>query len=60
MRSGPDLSADRPRVTTKVRLRHGLNRFHVMAGRPGSHEVEGRSETVEVRYDGPDSPGQLH
>ena len=60
VRSGPDLSADRPRVTTKVRLRHGLNRFHVMAGRPGSHEVEGRSETVEVRYDGPDSPGQLH
>ena len=31
-----------------------------MAGRPGSNEIEGRSETVEVRYDGPDSPGQLH
>lgn len=47
-------------VTAPIRLRHGLNRFHVMAGRPGSTEVEGRSETLEIRYDGPDSPGQLH
>src|SRR5512135_1205739 len=48
------------RLTAQVRLRHGLNRFYVMAGRPGSIDVEGRSPVVEVRYDGPDTPAQLH
>ena len=43
-----------------MRLRHGVNRFYVMASRPGSVDVEGRSETVEVRYDGPDRTGRLH
>ncbi|AGA30374.1 WD40 repeat-containing protein [Singulisphaera acidiphila DSM 18658] len=60
--SGADLSPDAKRqvVTTPIKLRHGLNRFHVMAGRPGSTEVEGRSQTIEIRYDGPDTPGQIH
>jgi len=31
-----------------------------MAGRPGSTDVEGRSQIIEIRYDGPDSPGRTH
>ncbi|SIO05814.1 WD40 repeat [Singulisphaera sp. GP187] len=60
--SGADLSPDAKRqvVTAPIKLRHGLNRFHVMAGRPDSTEVEGRSETIEIRFDGPDTPGQIH
>ncbi|WP_406700920.1 caspase family protein [Singulisphaera sp. Ch08] len=60
--SGADLSPDAKRqvVTAPIKLRHGLNRFHVMAGRPESTEVEGRSETIEIRFDGPDTPGQIH
>ena len=60
VKSAPDLPLDQRRITTQVHLRHGLNRFHAMAGWAGSNEIEGRSETVEVRYDGPDSPSQLH
>lgn len=52
--------SERRLVTAPIPLRHGVNRFHVMAGRTGSTEVEGRSETVEIRYDGSDSPPQLH
>jgi WD40 repeat protein len=48
------------RFSAKVPLRHGLNRFYVMAGRPGATDVEGRSAVVEVRFDGPDTPPQLH
>jgi WD40 repeat protein/uncharacterized caspase-like protein len=59
-----DLTADAERgtrrVSAKVPLRHGLNRFYVMAGRAGSIDVEGRSPVVEVRFDGPDTPPQLH
>jgi WD40 repeat protein len=51
---------DRRRFVAKVQLRKGLNRFHVMAGRPGATGVEGRSETVEIRCDAADSPGQRH
>ncbi len=60
--SGDDLNLDAKRklVTAPIKLRHGLNRFHIMAGRPGSTEVEGRSEPIEIRYDGPDTPGQIH
>lgn len=60
--SATDLQIDPNRriVTTPIKLRHGLNRFHVMAGRANDTEVEGRSEPIEIRYDGPDSPGQLH
>ena len=54
------LKPGQKRFTAEVRLRSGVNRFHVMAGRPGSTDVEGRSEVVEIRYDGPDTPGQLH
>ena len=62
VRGGPDFAVQpgQKRLTTLVRLRSGVNRFHVMAGRPGSTDVEGRSEVVEIRYDGPDTPGQLH
>ena len=48
------------RLTAQVRLKHGVNRFYVMASRPGSAEVEGRSQVVEVQYDGPDTTAQLH
>ncbi len=48
------------RFSAKVALRHGLNRFYVMAGRPGATDVEGRSPVVEVRFDGPDTPPRLH
>jgi WD40 repeat protein/uncharacterized caspase-like protein len=43
-----------------VTLRPGLNRFHVMGGRIDPTEVEGRSETLDLR--GPDTagPGRLH
>src|SRR5581483_2876023 len=36
----------------------GLNRFYAMAGRPG--DIDARSPDVEVRYEGSESPGQLH
>ncbi|HEV3167298.1 MAG TPA: WD40 repeat domain-containing protein [Isosphaeraceae bacterium] len=39
-------------------LRRGMNRFYLMASRPGS--IDGRSNEVEIRYDGPDAPAQLH
>jgi hypothetical protein len=48
------------RLSAEINLRRGLNRFYAMAGRPGSSDVEGRSDVVEIRYDGPDSPGQTH
>ncbi len=54
------LKPGQKRLTAAVRLRSGVNRFYVMAGRPGSVDVEGRSEVVEIRYDGPDTQGQLH
>ena len=48
------------RLVSRVHLRKGLNQFYLMAGRTGSSEVEGRSGVVEIRYDGPDEPGQIH
>jgi WD40 repeat protein/uncharacterized caspase-like protein len=48
------------RFTARVPLRKGVNRFYVMASRAGAAGVEGRSDEVEVRYDGPDSPSRLH
>jgi len=47
-------------VTGPLPLKHGLNRFHVMASRPESTDIEGKSELIEIRYDGPETPGQLH
>jgi WD40 repeat protein len=52
--------AGQQRITTRVRLRHGLNRFHVMAGRPDVTDVEGRSSDVEIRCDASDPPGRVH
>ena len=46
--------------TIPVRLRPGLNRFYAMAGRPDPADVEGRSEVVEVRYEGAEPAGRLH
>ena len=62
VQAGADFSPtpDRRRFVAKVMLRKGLNRFHVMAGRPGASGVEGRSETVELRYDGPVPKGERH
>ena len=62
VRGDADLALEpgQKRLTAEVRLRPGPNRFHVMAGRPGSVDVEGRSEVVEIRYDGPDTQAQLH
>ncbi|WP_435022313.1 hypothetical protein TA3x_001575 [Tundrisphaera sp. TA3] len=56
--SGLDFEPGRRRIRATVRLRGGPNRFYLMAGRPGSSD--GRSNEVEVRYDGPDNPGQMH
>ena len=62
IQAGEDLTPDPSgrRFTARVPLRRGLNRFYAMAGRPGGTGVEGRSEVVEVRYVGPDTPGRLH
>ncbi len=49
---------DKGHYVARVRLRHGVNRFYAMAGRPG--DIDARSEDVEVRYDGPDPQGRLH
>jgi hypothetical protein len=57
---GSDLrpTADPRRFTARVRLRGGLNHFHAMASRPGS--IDGSSNTVAIRYDGPEVRGRLH
>jgi WD40 repeat protein/uncharacterized caspase-like protein len=62
VQSDPDFQREpaQQRVTTQVRLRPGLNRFYAMAGRAGRAELEGRSDVVEVRYDGAEPAGRLH
>jgi len=62
VQSDPDFHREpaQQRVTIHVRLRPGLNRFYAMAGRPGRADLEGRSEVVEVRYDGAEPAGRLH
>ena len=50
--------SDPRRFIARVRLRSGVNRFSAMASRPDA--IDGRSRDVEVRYDGPETPGQLH
>jgi WD40 repeat protein len=45
----------------RVALKKGLNRFYAMAARDDARgPVVGRSQDVEVRFDGPASPGKLH
>ena len=60
IRGEPDLSRGPGdvRLTTRVALRSGTNRFYAMASRPGA--IDGRSNVVEVDFDGPDDPGRLH
>lgn len=45
-------------MRAQVTLRKGVNRFYVMASRPGT--IDGRSNEVQIDYDGPDNPGRLH
>ena len=44
--------------TTRVSLRRGANRFYAMASKPGT--VDGRSDELTLRYEGPEPPGRLH
>jgi WD40 repeat protein len=62
IRSDPDFNRgpDQRRVTAEVVLRPGPNRFHALAARGDVRDVEGRSETVEVRSDVTGAPGRLH
>ncbi|MBX6315949.1 MAG: caspase family protein, partial [Isosphaeraceae bacterium] len=55
-----DLEAGRRRVEVPVRLRKGTNRFYAMATRPGSRAFDGRSNVVEVRYEGDEAAGRVH
>jgi WD40 repeat protein/uncharacterized caspase-like protein len=45
-------------LTTKVVLRKGENRFYAMASKPAA--VDGQSNLVTLRYDGPEPPGRVH
>jgi WD40 repeat protein len=54
------VTRDAKRLTVKTQLRRGLNTFYVMAGRGADDAIEGRSNSVEIRYDGPEVPGRLH
>ena len=44
--------------TTTVSLRRGENRFYAMASRPGT--IDGRSDELTLRYEGPEAPGRVH
>ncbi len=46
------------RVVSTVKLRSGENRFYALASRPGA--IDGRSNDVVIRYEGPEPPGRLH
>ncbi len=54
------LTPERRSVTVPVRLQNGVNRFHAMANRAEGRSIDGRSEVVEIRYDGPEATGQIH
>jgi WD40 repeat protein/uncharacterized caspase-like protein len=45
-------------LTTRVALRKGLNRFYAMASKPSA--IDGQSNEVTLRYDGPEPPGRVH
>ena len=45
-------------LTTRVSLRRGENRFYAMASKPGT--IDGRSEELTLRYEGPEAPGRVH
>ena len=47
-----------PRISVKVHLMKGLNRFYAMASREGA--PDGRSSEIEIRYNGPMPPGRVH
>ena len=46
------------RISVKVHLIKGVNRFYAMAGREGA--ADGRSPEVEIPYHGPMERGQVH
>ena len=43
----------------RVTLRKGTNRFHALAARGDRSSIDGRSNLVEIDYNGPDSPARL-
>lgn len=53
-----DRTPDGRRIRVKVPLDAGANRLYAMASREGS--VDGRSNEVELRYEGPELRGRLH
>lgn len=53
-------SPDARTARVPVRLRRGVNRFHAMASRPDGSSIDGRSNVVEVVYDGPGPSGRVH
>jgi WD40 repeat protein len=44
--------------TTTVSLRRGENRFYAMASKPDA--IDGRSDDLTLRYDGPEPAGRVH
>ena len=51
--------ANPKRRLVRVTLRKGVNRFHAVAARGDHASVDGRSNQVEVVYNGPDSPARM-
>lgn len=54
--AGPDAQPGQFRAD--VRLLNGVNRFYAMASRDGAHDS--RSADVELKFDGPSDPSQVH
>jgi WD40 repeat protein len=51
--------ANPKRRLVNVTLRKGVNRFYALAARADHSSIDGRSNSVEVVYDGPDSPSRM-
>jgi WD40 repeat protein/ribosome-binding factor A len=51
--------ANPKRRFVRVSLRKGTNRFHALAARSDRSSIDGRSNLVEINYNGPDSPARL-
>ena len=45
-------------LTTRVSLRKGENKFYAMASKPGA--IDGRTDELTLRYEGPEPPGLVH
>ncbi len=46
--------------TTTVSLRKGENRFYAMASAPKPGAIDGRSDDLTLRYEGPEPAGRVH